>query len=558
MLPEPRRIRPLSDYVINQIAAGEVIERPASVVKELVENSIDAGATQVEVELEDGGLLSIVVRDNGDGLAPEDMPAALRRHWTSKLSESSELAAIATLGFRGEALASIAAVAQLEIVSRQPGQAHGWRVTASPGQEPSAPVPHQGPPGTRITVRELFYNVPARKRFLKRGRTEYLHVQQLVRRLGFAVPALDLALIQAGSRGVRLRAARADEPMQRWRALFGAALLERATRVSETAGALRISGWLGASELASSQSDVQFLALNGRPIRDRQLAHAVRQAYGERLAPGRFPVYALALETPLTDADVNVHPGKLEVRFVDLRMVHDFVHGVVRQTLDGGDAVLTGSPTPTTAAVREAQAGYRSGSGPAATRAMSPLSSYRPAQAMGAVQLGQLLALVESRYLLTLKDGAVFALDLQAAWVAVLSRRLGMVPAASRPLLTPERVTVAPASTLERHRPGLIASGFEFDELGPTGFVLRGLPAVFPAVPAGALIMRLAEDLANSSDLLFATARAAAAVLVYGEGGRPNSALVDQLKLGASAANVALEPLLVPLSGANLGAPPHG
>lgn len=539
MSPEICRIRPLPEYVINQIAAGEVIERPASVVKELVENSIDAGARRVDIELEDGGLTAIVVSDDGGGLGAAELPAALRRHWTSKLDDSSELATIATLGFRGEALASIAAVAHIEIISRRRGEPHGWRVVASPGSEPSAPVPHQGPVGTRIVVRELFYNVPPRKRFLKRGRTEYLHVQQLIRRIGFAAPGLTLALTQAGSRGLRLRAVESGDLMARWRALFGAALLEGATPVAEAAGELRITGWLGAGELASSQSDVQFFALNGRAIRDRQLAHAVRLAYGERLAAGRFPVYALALDLPADAADVNVHPGKIEVRFADLRTVHDFVHGAVRQAL-GESArqvpTVPGSPS----ALRESGGSYGHASGS---------SSPRGAPAPPDANLGQALALVDQRYLLALKGGAVFSLDLRAAWETVLAGRLGGEGATTRPLLIPERLPATLAGRLSRHATELERAGFDIDDLGPAGSVVRGMPTVLPPAAAGILLARLPDEVQSGSDFSTALARATAAALVFGQNGRPNLALLEHLERAAGAANVALDALLLPLTG---------
>ena len=198
-----RPIRALSEHLINQIAAGEVIERPASVIKELVENSLDAGATRIDIDLGEGGLDYMTVTDDGSGIAGHDLHAALRRHWTSKIAEPSDLVALTSLGFRGEALASIAAVASVEIISRRREDTHGWRLVTGPGVPPAAPLPHQANCGTRITVRELFHQVPARRHFLKRARTEFLHIHLLARQLAFARPAVTFSLDQAGSRGLR-------------------------------------------------------------------------------------------------------------------------------------------------------------------------------------------------------------------------------------------------------------------------------------------------------------------------------------------------------------------
>lgn len=546
------RIRPLPDVVINQIAAGEVIERPASVVKELVENSIDAGASHIEVSLEEGGLQAIVVTDDGQGLAAEELPAALRRHWTSKLHDGAGLASIATLGFRGEALASIASVAEVEIVSRQSGSAHAWRITASPGREPSAAVPHPGPPGTRITVRELFYQVPARKRFLKRARTEYLHVLALLRRIGFANPRVALTLSQDGSRGLRLPHGEAGLAA-RWRALFGAAMLEDAVLVEADAGALRLSGWLGAPAVASNQAEVQFFALNGRPIRDRQLAHAVRLAYGERLASGRFPVYALALDMPLDAADVNVHPGKLEVRFAELREVHDFVHGAVLEALGShAGAEATFAQRRTTAPVADAPGRYLPAHGTSSGARQAGSGRSLPAPVL--VTLGQPLALVDDCHLLLLRDGRVNSLDWRAAWADVLAARLARESGATRPLLVPERMSPATARVLDAQRDALAVLGVEIDDLGAGGLILRALPSVLPALPASALLAHLATFVAASTAPFAALVGAAAAALVLGQDGRANLALFEEFRRAAAASGVAIEPRLVTLRASMLAA----
>ena len=527
-------IRPLSDHLINQIAAGEVIERPASVIKELIENGLDAGAREIGIEIGGGGLEFMVVTDDGAGIAADEIHAALKRHWTSKLDRNTDLGAIGSLGFRGEALASIAAVADIEIITRTRADDHAWRVTAEAGQRPSQPAPCQGPTGTRVCVRDLFYRIPARRRFLKRPRTEFLHVQRLVRRLGFARPHIAFRFTQAGSRGLHLRPSAWGEGSPRWRALFGEAFASAARPIDVVVDVVGVQGWIGGPELATNTSELQYLALNGRQIRDRHIAHAIRLAFEDRLAPGKFPAYALAIELPTDQVDVNVHPAKLEVRFVALRAIHDLVFAAVRRTL-GEDAALPtadADPAPLYAArVNDVGANYhRAGGTDRGLGAMDPFDVF-----------GRPLALVDDRYLVFLRAGALFGLNLRETWAAVIACRLaahGADGSRTRPLRIPERLSAAEFIANSDLRQGLVGLGFEIDDLGAAGYVLRSVPAVFPDIATTLFCQNLPHVLGTADDLTDAVARAAAAAVDLGDRGQPSERCLGELVRAAAAAAI--------------------
>ena len=527
-------IRPLSDHLINQIAAGEVIERPASVIKELIENGLDAGAREIGIEIGGGGLEFMVVTDDGAGIAADEIHAALKRHWTSKLDRNTDLGAIGSLGFRGEALASIAAVADIEIITRTRADDHAWRVTAEAGQRRSQPAPCQGPTGTRVCVRDLFYQIPARRRFLKRPRTEFLHVQRLVRRLGFACPHIAFRFTQDGSRGLHLRPSAWGAGSPRWRALFGEAFASAALPIDIAVDAVGVQGWIGGPELATNTSELQYLALNGRQIRDRHIAHAIRLAFEDRLAPGKFPAYALAIELPTDQVDVNVHPGKLEVRFVALRAIHDVVFAAVRRAL-GVDVALPTSdadPTPSHAAwVNDAGATYhRSGGTNGGLAALDQSDSF-----------GRPLALVDDRYLVFLRAGVLRGLDLREMWATVIGCRLaarGPGKPRARPLLIPERLPSAGPIANGDVRQGLVGLGFEIDDLGAAGYVLRSVPAVFPDIAPTPFCQDLPHVLSATDDLSDAVARAAAAAVDLGDRGQPSERCLGELVRAAAAAAI--------------------
>lgn len=335
VLDATRRIHVLDPRLANQIAAGEVVERPASVVKELVENAIDAGSTRVEVELEAGGARLIRVRDDGSGIAEADLPLALSRHATSKIASLEDLEGVASLGFRGEALASISSVSRLELVANvDDDPRNGWRVVAEGRQmEPRvSPAPH--PRGTSVTVRDLFFNTPARRKFLRTEKTEYGHVEEAFRRL--ALSRYDIAWVLRHNQKTVHQLPAGDDATRRERriaALLGKSFIENALHLDLTAGGLRLWGWVGLPTHSRAQADQQYFFVNGRVVRDRLVAHAIRQAYRDVLFHGRHPVFVLYLEVDPTVVDVNVHPTKHEVRFRDGRLVHDFLFSSMHRAL---------------------------------------------------------------------------------------------------------------------------------------------------------------------------------------------------------------------------------
>ncbi|MHB0774517.1 DNA mismatch repair endonuclease MutL [Halomonas sp. WWR20] len=334
-IPQARRIQILNPRLANQIAAGEVVERPASVVKELVENAIDARSQRIEIELESGGARLIRVRDDGSGIAQEDLPLALSRHATSKILSLEELEEVASLGFRGEALASISSVSRLELVSNAEADPQGgWRVVAEGRQmEPRvSPAPH--PRGTSVLVRDLFFNTPARRKFMRTEKTEFGHVEEAFRRL--ALSRYDIAWVLRHNQKTvhQLRAGDDQHAMERRvAALLGSKFLDNALHLDLEASGLRLWGWVGLPTHSRAQADQQYFFVNGRVVRDRLVAHAVRQAYRDVMFHGRHPVFVLYLELDTRVVDVNVHPTKHEVRFRDGRLVHDFLFSSLHRAL---------------------------------------------------------------------------------------------------------------------------------------------------------------------------------------------------------------------------------
>ena len=334
-MTEQRRIKILDPRLANQIAAGEVVERPASVVKELVENAIDAGSRRIEVELENGGTRLIRVRDDASGIGEADLPLSLSRHATSKIASLEELEGVASLGFRGEALASISSVSRLELISNVDDDPRGgWRVVAEGRQmEPRvSPAPH--PRGTSVAVRDLFFNTPARRKFLRTEKTEFGHVEEAFRRQ--ALSRFDIGWVLRHNQKTLHQLRPGDDTVARERriaALLGRAFLENALHLDLEASGLRLWGWVGLPTHSRAQADQQYFFVNGRVVRDRLVAHAIRQAYRDVLFHGRHPVFVLYLEVDPGVVDVNVHPTKHEVRFRDGRLVHDFLFSSLHRAL---------------------------------------------------------------------------------------------------------------------------------------------------------------------------------------------------------------------------------
>ena len=329
--PGPRPIRPLPDILINQIAAGEVVERPASVVKELVENAIDAGASRVDIDLEEGGVRLIRIRDNGSGIAPEQLPLAVSRHATSKIADLDDLESVVTLGFRGEALPSIASVSRFTLCSRRAHDEHGSALQIE-GAKIGEVTPRAHAPGTTVEVRELFYNVPARRKFLRAERTELGHIEEWLRSLALARPDVELRVSHNGKASRRYKPGDLYSDA-RLAETLGEDFANQAVRVDHSGAGLRLHGWIAQPHYSRASADQQYLYVNGRSVRDRSVAHAVKMAYGDVLYHGRQPAYVLFLELDPTRVDVNVHPAKHEVRFRDSRLVHDFVYRTLKDAL---------------------------------------------------------------------------------------------------------------------------------------------------------------------------------------------------------------------------------
>jgi len=328
------RIHALPPQLVNQIAAGEVVERPASVVKELVENCFDAGANQITVEIEQGGARLIKIRDNGCGIEKDDLPLALSRHATSKIQSLQDLEQVATMGFRGEALPSISSVSRLSLISRIKGADCAWRVQADGTEEELDPQPDPHPPGTTIEVCDLFYNTPARRKFLKTDKTEFAHIDTLFKRM--ALSRFDIAFELKHNQREVFNFKQADtqaEKEQRVAQIFGSAFLESSVNIDFNASGMRLYGWVGLPTFSRSQQDMQYFYVNGRLIKDRLVTHAIKQAYQDVLFHGRHPVYVLYLELDPGLVDVNAHPQKLEVRFREGRTVHDFLFKALHRSL---------------------------------------------------------------------------------------------------------------------------------------------------------------------------------------------------------------------------------
>ncbi|MDP9107648.1 MAG: DNA mismatch repair endonuclease MutL [Pseudomonadota bacterium] len=344
-LSTPRDIAALPDQLISQIAAGEVVERPSAVVKELLENALDAGATQITIRLEQGGVKRIAIVDDGCGIAPAQMSLALARHATSKIASLTDLEHVATLGFRGEALASIASVAQLTLTTRTASETHAWQML---GHE-TTPTPASGVTGTSIDVQDLYYNTPARRKFLKSEQTEFGHCAEVVRRIALSRPDVQFSLTHNGRSVEHWNAA---DLAKRSAQILGSDFAAARLPLDEQAGPIRLHGYAGLPTASRGRADAQYFYVNGRFVRDKLLTHAVRAAYQDVLHGDRYPSYVLALELDPALVDVNVHPSKIEVRFRDSRAIHQFVFHAVTRALAQTSATADGNvPAPQPAGV---------------------------------------------------------------------------------------------------------------------------------------------------------------------------------------------------------------
>ncbi|WP_410017409.1 DNA mismatch repair endonuclease MutL [Pseudomonas sp. 13B_2.1_Bac1] len=549
------RIELLSPRLANQIAAGEVVERPASVIKELLENSIDSGAKRIDVDVEQGGVKLLRVRDDGSGISSDDLPLALARHATSKIRDLEDLERVMSLGFRGEALASISSVARLTLTSRTRGAEQAWQVETEGRDMAPRVQPAAHPVGTSVEVRDLFFNTPARRKFLKAEKTEFDHLQEVIKRLALARFDVAFHLRHNGKTILSLHEANDDAARaRRVSAVCGGGFLEQALPIEVERNGLRLWGWVGLPTFSRSQADLQYFFVNGRAVRDKLVAHAVRQAYRDVLFNGRHPTFVLFFEVDPSVVDVNVHPTKHEVRFRDGRMVHDFLYGTLHRALGdvrpddqlsapivtalvrpsgpeagefgpqgemslAGNLLQSSQPQPSYTApgagsgyqyqytprpqsavpVAEAQAAYR--------EFFAPLPGAEP----GAVTLpegggdipplGYALAQLKGIYILAENAHGLVLVDMHAAHERIMYERLKIAMASEglsgQPLLVPESLAVSQreADCAEEHHAVFQKLGFELQRLGPETLAIRQIPALLKQAEANRLVADVLADL---------------------------------------------------------------
>ena len=515
-------IRLLPPVLVNRIAAGEVIERPAAAVKELVENAIDAGATRIDVVLKEGGQALIAVADNGAGMTAEELGLAVERHCTSKLPDD-DLAAISALGFRGEALPSIGAVSRMRIVSRPPAAANAWEIMVEAGGK-RVPVPAAYPPGTRVEVRDLFFATPARLKFLKTPRTERDLAVDTVRRLAMAYPAIAFTVTGDEER-VLLRLTASPEVdgasarRVRLAALLGRDFADNSVAIDAERGGFRLSGLAGLPTLNRALPRDQYLVVNGRPVRDKLLVGAVRGAYQDVLARDRHPIVALFLDGPPAEIDVNVHPAKAEVRFRDSALVRGLIVGALRNALAAAAvaAFRPGELRPhrSGAAASPRQFAFPPPSPPLAlaetgNNFLRPDASAEPAASAPPAEapLGSARAQLHGTYILAETERGIVLVDQHAAHERLVYEKMKEALAARgvarQALLLPEIVELdeAAATRLAGRAEELAEFGLVLEPFGPGAVVVREVPALLPGVDVGALVRDLADELAEWGDAL--------------------------------------------------------
>ena len=520
-------IRLLPETLIDQIAAGEVVERPSSVVKELVENALDAGARRVDIELEEGGIRLIRIRDDGDGIAAGDLPLAVSRHATSKIASLDDLEQVATLGFRGEALPSIASVSRFAVSSRTRTAEHGARLEIDGGKV-GAVTPHSHAVGTTIEVRDLFYNVPARRKFLRAERTELGHVEEWLRSLALARPQVELRVLHNGKLGKHYRPVLDEtERLERVAQALGEEFVGQCLSLEHAGAGMGLRGWVGLPTASRSSADQQYFYVNGRAVKDRIVAPAVRQAYADVLFHGRHPAFVLFLELDPRRVDVNVHPAKHEVRFRDSRLVHEFIYKTLHEALAGtraGTAAHAESAAPTAEPssyrswpqasqaamnlpVRETLAGYaalyrapENTSTPAA--GVIPAMPVLPAaDDAAAPPLGFALAQLHGVFILAENEQGLVLVDMHAAHERITYERLKQARDGegirSQPLLVPLSLAVAEreADIAEQHAEALLALGFDLRRAGPQALSVRAIPVLLADLDPKTLVLDALNDL---------------------------------------------------------------
>ena len=525
-------IHQLSSQLANQIAAGEVVERPASVVKELLENCLDAGATQIDIDIQAGGTQLIRIRDNGSGIPQDELLLALSPHATSKIRSLDDLIHINSMGFRGEALASIASVSELILTSRSASSTHAdmaWSIKSKEGQFDLKPASH--PQGTTVEVNNLFYNTPARRKFLKAERTEYRYIEDVVKRIALA--RFDVAFnFKHNQRKIfSLPVAISDEnKLQRLTRLINKEFIQSAVELNFENAGLKLSGWLATGEYSRSQSDMQYFFVNGRMIRDKVITHAVRQAFQDTLYPGRFPVYVLLLEMDAEQVDVNVHPTKHEVRFRQGRLIHDFLFYSLREALTEEKGVKsgecfkhegkkTGAQTYSSSAFNSGQfisSQHSSVSESSAAYSSSPYQNLISNEAL-TKPLGLAIAKLKNNYLLAQNQHGLLVVQLLQSREILIQQQITNALAEqkkliSKPVLIPFSLNLNTAtlkvnaqSWLDKNANDLQQLGFEFALLGEKEIMVRHVPAMLNALDIKESIQQYINNVfTNGTDLVTA------------------------------------------------------
>lgn len=549
-----KRIEVLSPRLANQIAAGEVVERPANVVKELVENSLDAGANRIEVDVEQGGVKLIRIRDNGFGIEKSDLPLSLSRHATSKIKDLDDLESVQSLGFRGEALASIASVSRLVLSSHEQESDEAWQVQAEGRDMATEVKPCAHPVGTTIEMRDLFFNTPARRKFLRTEKTEFNHLEEVVKRM--ALSRYDVSFQLRHNQKVihSLRPCTSEfDREKRVASLLSAQFMKEAVSIDMEGAGLKIWGWVGLPTFSRSQADMQYFFVNGRIVRDKLVAHAIRQAYQDVLFHGRHSAFVLYLELDPALVDVNVHPTKHEVRFRDGRLVHDFLFrslhkalGAVRPETPEPEASLhsqpqvsgiaagefagqnnmplqqaqaTGNPWQNNYAppsihpdqVRDQMQSYGQlhspmGNNPSSLSQPMPNTSAMPTMTTGqsadqvVPPLGYAIAQLHGVFILSQNEHGLVVVDMHAAHERITYERLKAAydeqGITSQPLLVPETIHVSQeqADEAEQHEQDLIKLGFKLERLGPETLVIRQMPVLLRNANSEALVVKVLED----------------------------------------------------------------
>ena len=506
-------IRLLPDTLISQIAAGEVVERPASVLKEILENSLDAGARSLSVSLLEGGTKQIRLTDDGGGIAAEDLPLALARHATSKIGTLSDLERVATLGFRGEALASIGSVARLSLVSRTADAPHASRI-GSDGGAPGGVEPAAHAQGTTVEVTDLYFNTPARRKFLRTEATEFAHCNEVFRRIALSRPDVAMTLKHNGRVSTHLPAASFE---LRAAAILGEEMLRESHPVQIEVPGIALRGIAGSPTQARGNRDAQYVFVNGRFVRDKLLSHALREAYADVLHGDRHASYVLFLDVDPANVDVNVHPAKTEVRFRDSRAIHQFVYHAVSRAL-GASAANAPTPMANTHPVFAPRTNAYSYGAQESLAVAQPLAAYasmfeqaafaerpagipHPTQHEAGPPLGFALAQLHGVYILAQNEAGLVLVDMHAAHERILYEKLKTALSdhkiTGQQLLIPVTFHADPleVATVEEETDALNSLGFEIAALSPTALVVRAVPGILASGDIAALARALLKDI---------------------------------------------------------------